>query len=209
MTERRQRISHLFTLLYLLSILLLWVVPHLFGETLNNTVLLLMTRYALIAVPLLIVMSGVRQKVRPFYAVDFFYSLMLFLLVVVLVLGSFAVKMIAQSNYPLALAQALLGIAGVLFVLGWLWNPHGSFSGVGQLMSRYLLGVGLPFERWLHNVILAEQENDAASFLRLALEDIAALPWVTGGRWRVRVAEENLARFRSTPWSLHSIRCIW
>lgn len=185
MTERRQRISHLFALLYLLSILLLWVVPHLFGETQGNTTLHLMTRYGLVVVPFLIMISGVRQKVRPFYAVDFFYSLMLFLLVVVLVLGSFAVKMISQSNYPLALAQALMGIAGVLFVLGWLWNPHGSFSGVGHLMSRYLLGVGLPFERWLRNLaVLAEQENDAASFLRLALEDIAALPWVAGGLWR-------------------------
>ena len=52
-------------------------------------------------------------------------------------------------------------------------------------MSRYLLGVGLPFERWLRNLaMLAEQENDAASFLRLALEDIAALPWVAGGLWQ-------------------------
>jgi signal transduction histidine kinase len=126
-----------------------------------------------------------KQQAKPFYAVDFFYSLMLFLLVVVLVLGSFAVKMISQSNYPMALAQTLVVIAGALFALSWLWNPHGGFAGGGQLMSRYLLSVGLPFERWLRNLAsLAEQEHDAQEFLRLALDDIAALPWVTGGKWQ-------------------------
>lgn len=185
MAERRQRIGHLLALLYLLSILLLWVVPHLLGESRFDAALLLMVRYGLAALPLLVVVSGTGQKAKPVYAIDFFYSLMLFLLVVVLVLGSFAVRVISQSNYPLALAQTLVGIAGVLFILSWLWNPHGGFAGVGQLMSRYLLSVGLPFERWLGNLAaLAEQERNAASFLRLALEDIAALPWVAGGRWQ-------------------------
>ena len=35
-TERRQRLGHLFALLYLLAMLLLWVVPHLFGECLGS-----------------------------------------------------------------------------------------------------------------------------------------------------------------------------
>ncbi|MBZ0104541.1 MAG: sensor histidine kinase [Sulfuricella denitrificans] len=185
MTERRQRMGHLFALLYLLAMLLLWVVPHLFGGTKSNAELLLLVRYVLVAAIVLVAVWPVaRQKAKPYYSVDFFYTLMLFLLVVVLVLGSFTVKMISQGNYPMALAQTLLGIAGVLIALSWLWNPHGGFAGGGQLMSRYLLSVGLPFERWLRNLAsLAEQERDAAGFLRLALDDIAALPWVSGGRW--------------------------
>ncbi|MEN6587352.1 MAG: HAMP domain-containing sensor histidine kinase [Sulfuricella sp.] len=185
MTGRRQRMGHLFALLYLLAMLLLGVVPHLFADVPGNLALNLMTRYGLLFVPLMIaVLPWGKQQAKPFYAVDFFYSLMLFLLVVVLVLGSFAVKMISQSNYPMALAQTLVVIAGALFALSWLWNPHGGFAGGGQLMSRYLLSVGLPFERWLRNLAtLAEQEHDAQAFLRLALDDIAALPWVTGGKW--------------------------
>ncbi|MDO8892461.1 MAG: sensor histidine kinase [Sulfurimicrobium sp.] len=211
MNERRQRIGHLLALLYLLSILLLWVVPHLFGETQGESALLLMVRYGLVAVPLLAAASGTRQNSKPVYAVDFFYSLMLFLLVVVLVLGSFAVKMISQSNYPMALAQTLMGIAGVLFVLSWLWNPHGGFAGVGQLMSRYLLSVGLPFERWLRNLAaLAEQENDAVGFLRLALEDIAALPWVAGGRWQAPGGggEFGVVSKHSVEFTFHQVRLV-
>lgn len=185
-TGRRQRLGHVFALLYLLSMLLLWVVPHLFADVPGNPALNLMIRYGLLSVPVLVaVLPWGKQQAQPFYAVDFFYSLMLFLLVVVLVLGSFAVKMISQSNYPMALAQTLMVIAGALFALSWLWNPHGGFSGGGQLMSRYLLSVGLPFERWLRNLAtLAEQEHDAQDFLRLALDDIAALPWVAGGKWQ-------------------------
>jgi signal transduction histidine kinase len=197
--------------LYLLSILLLWVVPHLFGETQGNAALLLMVRYGLLVVPLLIAVSGVRQKEKPFYAVDFFYSLMLFLLVVVLVLGSFAVKMIGQSNYPMALAEALMGIAGVLFFLSWLWNPHGGFAGGGQLMSRYLLSVGLPFERWLRNLAtLAERERDAEGFLQLALEDIAALPWVAGGRWQAAGSgsEFGAVSKHSVEFTFHQVHLV-
>ncbi|MDO9189162.1 MAG: sensor histidine kinase, partial [Sulfurimicrobium sp.] len=177
----------------------------------GESALLLMVRYGLVAVPLLAAASGTRQNSKPVYAVDFFYSLMLFLLVVVLVLGSFAVKMISQSNYPMALAQTLMGIAGVLFVLSWLWNPHGGFAGVGQLMSRYLLSVGLPFERWLRNLAaLAEQENDAVGFLRLALEDIAALPWVAGGRWQAPGGggEFGVVSKHSVEFTFHQVRLV-
>ena len=212
MTERRQRIGYLFALLYLLSMLLLWVVPHLFGESQGNAALLLLVRYGLVGVMVLVaVWPMARQRDKPFYAVDFFYALMLFLLVVVLVLGSFAVRMISQSNYPMALAQALLGIAGILFALSWLWNPHGGFAGGGQLMSRYLLSVGLPFERWLRNLAaLAEQERDAGSFLRLALEDIAALPWVEGGRWQAPAGggEFGAVSKHSVEFTFHQIHLV-
>lgn len=186
MTGRRQRLGHLFALLFLLAMLLLWVVPHLFADLQSDPALSLMIRYGLLVVPFLVaVLPWDRPQAKPFYAVDFFYSLMLFLLVVVLVLGSFAVKMISKSNYPMALAQTLVSIAGALFALSWLWNPHGGFAGGGQLMSRYLLSIGLPFERWLRNLAtLAEQEHDAQGFLRLALDDIAELPWVAGGKWQ-------------------------
>ena len=44
-------------------------------------------------------------------AVDLVYSVMLFLLVAGLVLGSFVVKQVSQGDYPLALAQSLMMMA--------------------------------------------------------------------------------------------------
>ena len=185
-TGRWRRIGHFLSLLYLLSMLLVWVVPHLFSEATSNPVLTWMVRYGL-ALPafLVVFIPQGKQDARQFYAVDFIYTLLLLMLVAVLVLGSFAVKVIGQSNYPMALAETLLAIAGALLALNWLWNPHARFAGAGQLLSRYLLSVGLPFERWLRNLAaLAEQEPDPVAFLRLALEDIATLSWVAGGEWQ-------------------------
>jgi signal transduction histidine kinase len=121
------------------------------------------------------------------HAVDLFYSMMLFLLVAALVLGSFMIKELARTDYPMALAQTLLWIAVLLIGLSWLWNPVGGFSGVGQLLSRYLLSVGMPFERWMQGVAnRAEQDSDPDQFLADALHDMLELPWLAGVRWQTR-----------------------
>lgn len=53
MTRRRQRLGHLIALLYLLAMLLLWVVPHLFADMLKNPALEMLVRYGLIVLPFL------------------------------------------------------------------------------------------------------------------------------------------------------------
>ncbi len=75
-------------------------------------------------------------------AVDLFYSVILFLLVAALVLGSFVVKQVSHGNYPLALAQTLFVIAVLLMALSWLWNPRSGFVGLGHILSRYLMTPG-------------------------------------------------------------------
>lgn len=96
-----------------------------------------------------------------------------------LVLGSFVVKQVSHGNYPLALAQSLMVMAVVLVVLSWLWNPRSGFMGLGHLMSRYLMSLGLPFERWVKALAdLAERERDPTHFFSLAVQDLCGLPWV-------------------------------
>jgi signal transduction histidine kinase len=147
-----------------------------------------LVRYGLLALPALIVLTRVERLVTDTpHAVDLFYSVMLFLLVAALVLGSFMIKELARTDYPMALAQTLLWIAGLLIGLSWLWNPHGGFSGVGQLLSRYLLSVGLPFERWMQNMAnRAEQDDEPERFLVNALHDMLELPRLAGVRWQTQ-----------------------
>ena len=184
--SKRQRWIYLLAVFYLLAALLLWVVPHVF-RTLQRGILgtyLIPYGLAVLPVAILFVRVEKRQPEIP-YGMDFFYGLMLFLLVVVLVLGSFAVMVVAQDDYGLALIKTLLAIAAILLALSWLWNPRAGFGGLGQMLSRYLLSVGLPFERWLQKLAqLAEQETDAGVFLELALADLAALPWLSGAEWQ-------------------------
>jgi hypothetical protein len=111
----------------------------------------------------------------------------------VLVLGAFVIRQLSHGNYVLALAQALLVTAGILIAVSWLWDPRGGFAGIGQLMNRYFMSVGMPFERWMHNLAnLAEQERDPDKFVRAAAQDICALPWVTGIDWET-VAQRGMA----------------
>jgi len=186
--QPRQRLAAILAAGYLLSMLLMWVVPHLFPEQRFQPALTALVQYGLLLLPILVMVIPVPagSKSSPL-AVDLIYSLMLFLLVTVLVLGSFVVKQVSHGDYPLALAQSLIVMALLLITLSWLWNPHSGFTGIGHLLSRYLMSLGLPFERWIKGLAdLAESEREPARFLSLALHDMCELPWVAGVAWQAR-----------------------
>lgn len=207
-----RRLVFLLAMIYLLAVLLIWAVPNLLLRQQQLPPLTILVRYALPLLPLaiLFVRVGARQP-KAAHAVDFFYSVMLFLLVLVLVLGSFAVMTLTQEIYPLALAKTLLTMAAALLLVSWLWSPVGGFAGIGHLLSRYLLSVGLPFERWLQEVAaLAERESDPAAFLRVAIAGIARLPWVVGGEWRCGQTRESFGQTarHSVEFSFHAFTLV-
>ena len=54
-----------------------------------------------------------------------------------------------------------------------------------MLFSRYLLSVGLPFEKWLYFLAeLSQWERQPEKFLQQACAGLGKLPWVSGGTWR-------------------------
>jgi hypothetical protein len=128
--------------------------------------------------------------------VDFVYSLFIFLLLTVLMLGSLAAMLLLGSGYVEALLQTLLVTGVVLMLLGLVANPRSGFAGIGGLISRYLMSIGLPVEQWLQALSnLALREEDPQAFLEQACVEIAQrLPWVKGGEW---IAGRNRGRFGS------------
>ena len=190
-TERRQRLASVLAAFYLLSMMLMWVVPQLFTDLILGAAQTMLVRYGLPVIPLAIVLMRFETRRSPSpLAVDLFYSMLLFLLVVALVLGSFVVKQVSHGDYPVALAQALFVIALLLVTLSWLWNPHSGFSGLGHMLSRYVMSLGLPFERWVQRLAdLAEQEYQPQRFLALAVQHMLELPWVSGVAWAARLGQ--------------------
>lgn len=184
--SKPQRWPYLFAVLHLLSLLLVEIVPRLIGEPAAHPFVPL-APWVLGVLPFAVLMPReYPQKQQARSPVDFFYSLMLFLLVLVLVLGSFVIKVVSRGNYYLALAESLFVLAGLLALLGWLWYPRAGFAGFGQLLSRYVISIGLPFERWLQDLALdAEEERDADAFLRAALAELNALDWISGGSVKI------------------------
>lgn len=186
-SHRATRIFYLLAFAYLLVAVLFHLVPRVVpnpgaaGELLET--LFVWGGPVLIAVmPLMPLTSTVgRKAVGP---VDFVYSLFVFLLIAVLVLGSLAFMVIQGVGYVEALLGTLAVMGGMLLLLGWAWNPRPGFGGVGIFFSRYLLTVGLPFEEWLHRLTeIAEEVRDPGPFLDRALAQMRELPWVEGGEW--------------------------
>ena len=198
------RFLYLAVMAYLLTALLVWVVPHLFGlshlfelpgaheiaSSLMGVVLsLLLVVMVLVPVEEYQLETG---KSETGQAVDFFCSLLLFLLLTQLVLGSMSFMMLGHVDYLEALLRTLFIMALVLLALGWLWNPRFGFTGLQPLFSRYLLNIGTPFEGWLRQLAeTAQHEQSPAAFLAQAMPDFAALPWLSGVAWR---AEEDSGR---------------
>ena len=182
---KQERIAYLLAAVYLISMLLIWVEPRLLAQPSATSSLGWLAQYLLPLLPAGMILLRTPRDSSPSGSLDFFYSLMLFLLVVILVLGSFTIENVSHIDYSLVLLRVLFSIAAVLIALSWLWDPRAGFSGLGQLLSRYLLSVGMPFEQWLQRVATsADTEQTAATFLHAALNELQNIPWVIGGTWQ-------------------------
>ncbi len=182
---------YLVVLLYLAALLLVWIVPNsLIHVPLPRDVQLL-AQYGLpVLFLVMIAIPAEADSAETPQIIDFFYSTMIFLLLVVLVLGSFAFMTLARLQYAQALSYSMLVIAGVLILLSLAWNPRAGFAGLSMYFSRYLLSVGLPFEQWLYFLAeLSQLQAKPERFMREAGAGLARLPWVSGGFWRT--AEES------------------
>jgi signal transduction histidine kinase len=181
-TTTRTRLPNILAATYLLSILLLWVVPKLLNATDDLIVAKFVLVYFLPILPLIILFVSAKNKLATFTPnIDFFYTLLIFLLTLIVILGSFAIGVIWQVHYIKLLIFAVLGLAVTLVALSWLWNPSATFSGLELLMSRYLLSLGLPFEEWIRKIAShAEDKKSPDAFLHAPLQELVSLNWVSG-----------------------------
>lgn len=169
---------------YLLTSLLLWIGPHMVQEPQPKTIALVV----LYVIPTLVLLTGLTQantlQQANERALDFIYSLLLFLLTSFILLGSIAYSLAWHTGYFSGLTQIVL-IAGIaILALSWLWRPHAGFQGISILFSSYLLSLGSPFEEWISSLAaLARRESSADNFLKLACEELTQLDWVIGTRW--------------------------
>ncbi|MEQ1592120.1 MAG: ATP-binding protein [Thiobacillaceae bacterium] len=211
-SERGQRLPYLLALTYLLSLLLAWVLPQSLATASLADEGLLAVRYGLAVLPLAILFLPSMRKRGDASALDFIYGVMLSLLIIVVALGAFAVMAIGKTGYAWALVQTLLGMAMLLLALSWLWNPRAGFSGLGQMTSRYLLSVGLPFEGWARQLAtLAERERDPESFVRDALSNLQELTWISGVSWQAARGDGQSGQrgANSLDYAFHGLTLTW
>ena len=178
------RIGYLLAAGYLLTMLLAWVIPRLFVDysELKPAEDLFSHLMPLVTIGILFTRVDAEEGLHP-PVLDFFYTLLLFFSAIILVLGSYAIQASGMS-YAMMILKVLFGTAITLLVFSWFWNPRSGFSGIGQLVSRYLLSIGLPFEKWVKSIAeLAEIKTSAKEFTLSAMHEMIKLPWVSGVKW--------------------------
>ncbi len=183
--SKSNRLIHILAASYLLAMLLLWVVPKLLGASGDLEAAQFTITYLLPLLPIAVFfVPSASAKAGQLPIIDFFYTLLLTLIALVLVLASYAVGSLHQVNYIQIMFVTIFGLALILGAFSMLWKPTTRFSGVELIMSRYLLSIGMPFEKWVKNIAtLGEVESNADSFVRGAMQEMRTLPWVSGVSW--------------------------
>jgi signal transduction histidine kinase len=182
---RRSRF-YLVGVFYLFTVLLIWTVPvsllqlPAIPAALRGlvTIFLPMTLASLAVLPFRAEDESTTQ------VFDFFYSLIVFQLVVVLILGSIAAMRVTDNQYFQSVVLTVFAFSAALFVLAVLWGPRTGFGGLRTYFSRYLMSVGMPFELWMRRIAeLSEAETSSARFLENAMGEVEQFPWIVGGIW--------------------------
>ena len=184
--NRSTRLIYLLLLAYLLAALLLWVVPNIFSAQSSIDSGFILINYVLpVLLLLMALLPFYKETVDVSQTVDFVYSLLLFMLLTLVVLGALAFMTLGRMDYLGALLRTLFLIGLVLLALGGLWNPRFGFTGLQFMFSRYLLNVGTPFESWLSRLTeTAQREPNVTSYLRGAVAMLEDFSWLSGFSWQ-------------------------
>jgi signal transduction histidine kinase len=185
-TARWQRRCYLLVFLYLVALLSVVILPEIAPRR-EIAPEVRMTAENLL--PLIFVLIALcpaeRETPESAQVIDFFYSLFLMLVLVVIVLGSFTIMTLARTGYIEALATTVLMVGGAVLLIALAWNPRTGFGGLNVFFSRYLFSIGLPLEKWLHFLAeLSKLEPQPERFLAEAAGALSRLPWVSGAAWR-------------------------
>src|SRR5918999_3050373 len=182
---RWQRRCYLVVLAYLLALLAVAILPEIAPRREMDPDIRAYAEYGLpLAFVLIALFPAEPEPADAPHIIDFFYSVFLMLLLVVVILGSFTFMSVARTPYLEALTYTIFLTAGAVLLIALAWNPRAG-GGLGVFFARYLFSIGLPVERWLHFLAeLLQVEARPERFLSEAVGALLRLPSVAGVRWQ-------------------------
>ena len=181
---RWQRRVYLVVLIYLLALLAVAILPEIAPRREIEVEIRAYAEYVLpLAFLVIALMPAEAESGEAPHIIDFFYSLFLMLLIVVVILGSFTFMTLRRTPYLEALTYTVFLTAGAILLVALAWNPRS--GGIEVLFARYLFSIGLPVEKWLHLLAeLSQTEARPERFLDQAVAALLRLPAVAGVQWR-------------------------
>jgi signal transduction histidine kinase len=199
---RWQRGAYLVVLIYLVALLAIVILPEIAPRREITNEVRLAAEYSLPALFVVIALLPVeREQAESAQVIDFFYSLFLMLLLVVVILGSFTIMTVGRMPYVEALAATVILVGVAVLLIALAWNPRGGFAGLNVFFARYLFSIGLPMEKWLHFLTeLSQLEARPQRFLSDAVAALARMPWISGAAWRA--GDESGRDGESSPYAV-------
>src|SRR5687767_1998044 len=142
---RWQRRCYLVVLVYLLALLAIVILPEIaprrdIGPEVHRAAEFVLP----LAFVLIVLFPAESDRGDAAQIIDFFYSVFLMLLLVVVILGSFTFMTLTRTSYLEALTYTVFLTAGAMLLIGLAWNP-GS-GGLSIFFARYLFSIGVPIE---------------------------------------------------------------
>jgi signal transduction histidine kinase len=195
---RWQRRCYMVVLAYLLALLAVAILPEIAPRREITQEIRTAAEYVLpLAFVLIALFPGEAESSDTAQVIDFFYSVFLMLVLVVVVLGSFTFMTLTRSGYLQSLTATIFFTAGGMLLIALAWSPR-TGGGLGVFFARYLFSIGLPVERWLHVLTsLLQTESRPERFLDEAVAALERLPSVAGVAWRA--GSERGERGERTP----------
>src|SRR5207302_9952874 len=146
-----ERRCYLVMLLYLLALLAIAILPEIAPRREITPEIRQAAEYALPFLFVLIALFPAEpEAAEGAQIIDFFYSVFLMLLLVVVILGSFTFMTLTRTSYLESLTYTVFLTAAAVLLVGLAWNPRSGYAGLNVFFVRYLFSIGLPVEQWLH-----------------------------------------------------------
>jgi signal transduction histidine kinase len=182
---RWQRRCYLVVLAYLLALLAIAILPEIAPRREIDADVRAYAEYVLpLAFVLIALFPSEPDSADAPHIIDFFYSVFVMLVIVVVILGSFTFMSVTRTPYLEALTATVFVTAGGMLLVALAWNPR-SGGGIDVFFSRYLFSIGLPVEKWMHVLAeLLQMEARPERFLSEAVAALLRVPSVAGVRWR-------------------------
>ena len=182
---RWQRRCYLVVLAYLLALLAIAILPEIAPRREIEADVRAYAEYLLpFAFVLIALFPSEPDSADAPHIIDFFYSVFVMLVLMVVILGSFTFMSVTRTPYLEALTATIFVTAGGMLLVALAWNPR-SGGGIDVFFSRYLFSIGLPVEKWMHVLAeLLQVEARPERFLSEAVSALLRVPSVAGVRWR-------------------------
>ncbi|MGR8946404.1 MAG: sensor histidine kinase [Gammaproteobacteria bacterium] len=183
---KQARIAYMIALTFLISILLIECMPHIFRIEKLNRAVVNTFELAWILLPLALAFfptAGLSS--RETFPVDFFRGVLIALVTALLSVSAVLMSTQISIDYPVALIGSLLAVSFFLLIISWMFSPS-SGGGLGALWEKSVLNIGTPFEAWLISLAeFSDAKAEPTAFLDAAIAELTNMSWIAGAEWRV------------------------